>query len=452
MSCKPTSKSLCGKEECEVCYTRSFATHPRANCWHPCNELRPIQVARRSNKKFWFTCKECEHDLELPLSNVSAGSWCKYCNNSSLCGDSECERCFAKSFAAHPMAPLWSPDNSITPRMAPRGSEKRFWFVCTECNHTYDSVLYILKNENHCPYCANQRLCEKEDCEPCFNKSCASHAMATSWSPQNILTPRQVFLQSNKKIHFNCLACKHTYQTTPNHYFNRNGSCPYCTNKYLCDNTDCTSCFNKSFASHPKIGCWSPKNTIQPRNVFQGSETRCIFNCDTCHTEFESKLYNVLTGYWCPFCKNKTEAKMVEFLREQYSDCKTQLRFDWCRFSVTNNIMPFDFGLVDKQILVELDGEQHFTQISNWDSPDTVQRKDIEKIHKCIANGWSIIHIYQVDVWKDSYDWRAVMRQAIEDVEQSEPTVLFISGKDIYQAHRDKLNSDIVYRVIQPIC
>ena len=62
------------------------------------------------------------------------------------------------------------------------------------------------------------------------------------------------------------------------------------------------------------------------------------FDCDTCHSEFESRLYNVLSGYWCPFCKKKTEAKVLKLLR-----CKTQLRFDWCRYSKINNIIQFDF-------------------------------------------------------------------------------------------------------------
>jgi very-short-patch-repair endonuclease len=114
--------------------------------------------------------------------------------------------------------------------------------------------------------------------------------------------------------------------------------------------------------------------------------------------------------------------------------------------------MPFDFGPVDEKILIELDGEQHFTQISNWDSPENVQRKDAEKIHHCIANGWSIIHIYQVDVWKDIYDWRVVVKQAIEGAEQSKPMVLFISSKDNYESHREKLNNNIAYKVIQPTC
>lgn len=68
--------------------------------------------------------------------------------------------------------------------------------------------------------------------------------------------------------------------------------------------------------------------------------------------------------------------------------------------------MPFDFGLTDKKILIELDGEQHFNQVSNWDSPESVQSKDIEKIKNSIQSGYSIIHIYQKEVWNDIYDWK----------------------------------------------
>lgn len=449
MSCKPTSKTLCGARSCEICYIRSFATHPRAECWSDRNELLPIQVCKSSNKKFWFDCKECGHELELTANRVSSGGWCKYCNKGGLCDKEDCTPCFVSSFASHPMAPLWSSNNACTPRMISKGSEKRCWFVCNVCQHIYDSVLYILKNENHCPYCANQKLCECDDCMICYTKSCASHEMKNAWSIKNKMTARQTHLQSNKSVIFNCLTCYHEYETKVGHYYHREGSCPYCTNKYLCDNNTCTMCFNKSFASHPRIACWSPKNKIKPRDIFKGSETKCIFNCDICHSEFESRLYNVLTGYWCPFCKNKSEAKMLQFLRELYPNCKSQLRFDWCRFSKTNNVMPVDFGLLDKKILIELDGEQHFSQISNWDAPENVQAKDVEKIEHCIKNGYSIIHIYQVDVWKDSYDWKVVLQQAIEQVVESDPTVVFISSnKECYQSHIQLLHNSIPYKQI----
>ena len=434
--CSPSSKKLCG---CNVCLERSFAVDPRASCWSSKNDVRACTVLRSSNKKYLFDCKECGHELEMMVKNVSMGQWCKYCNRDGLCDSNTCEFCYKKSFASHPMALSWSDKNEKSAREMLRGSDKKCWFQCVDCAHEFDVKLFSIKNNKHCSYCTNQKLCE-DDCKFCFEKSCASHEMAKAWSALNEVEPRKVFLQSNKKVMFNCLACDHSYETTPNHYYNRGGSCPYCGNIYLC-NQECKTCFEKSFASHPKIVCWSSKNTIDPRQIFKGSEKRATFDCDICHSEFDSMLYNVLAGYWCPYCKNKTEAKMLEFLKDY--GCKKQVRFDWCRFSQTNNIMPFDFGV--GKILIELDGEQHFQQVSNWNSPESVQVKDVEKIQKCVKEGYSIIHINQLDVWNDTYDWRGVIQKEMEEL-KNETSCVFISCEDVYQSHIVALTGDIKYK------
>jgi very-short-patch-repair endonuclease len=127
------------------------------------------------------------------------------------------------------------------------------------------------------------------------------------------------------------------------------------------------------------------------------------------------------------------------------------MRFDWCRYSKTNNIMPFDFGLTDRKILIELDGEQHFTQISNWESPERVQIKDVEKINACIKNGYSIIHIYQKEVWNDTYDWKIILKKSIEYLEkQTNATVLFISYISKYEVYINNIDSTINYKIINP--
>jgi len=95
--------------------------------------------------------------------------------------------------------------------------------------------------------------------------------------------------------------------------------------------------------------------------------------------------------------------------------------------------MPFDFGV--GKILIELDGEQHFVQISNWDAPENVQAKDIEKIQKCIVEGYSIIHISQLDVWFDKYDWKKVLQEEIALLTDSPSTCVFISSTDCYGMH-----------------
>jgi DNA-directed RNA polymerase subunit RPC12/RpoP/very-short-patch-repair endonuclease len=451
MNCHPTSKKLCGSNECSICFNRSFATHSKAKYWSPKNKVLPIQVFKNSNKKYLFDCSDCGHEIEMIIKNVNSNQWCKYCNSDGICYEEKCEFCFNKSFASHPMSINWSSKNDTTSRMILKGSDKKVWFDCNVCNHSFNIKLFSITKDVQCKYCSNQSLCEEEKCNICFIKSCASHEMSKAWSSLNYVTSRNIFLQSNKKIIFNCLICKHQYETTPNHYYNRDGSCPYCSNKYLCDKEDCNQCFNKSFASHPLAHCWSVKNDKNPRNLFKGSETNGIFNCDICHSDFESKLYNVLTGYWCPYCKKKTEALVLKFLKEQDSSYKTQLRFDWCRYSLTNNIMPYDFGCHNKKILIEIDGEQHFNQISNWDSPEIVQNKDIEKIKYSIQNNYSIIHIYQPDIWKNKYNWKDILLKTIQQLIESENRkVIFISSCDKYNIYITQLPEEIQYEVIYP--
>ncbi len=57
--------------------------------------------------------------------------------------------------------------------------------------------------------------------------------------------------------------------------------------------------------------------------------------------------------------------------------------------------MPFDFCLKigGKKIIVELDGAQHFRQVSNWSSPEMQHDNDVEKMKLAILHGYSVIRL-----------------------------------------------------------
>jgi very-short-patch-repair endonuclease len=437
--CKVTSKKLCGVPECAMCFNRSFASHEKAASWSAKNSVAPINVLKNSNKKYWFDCGECEHSFEMQLHNVCKGSWCKYCNRKELCED-DCTRCFEKSFAAHPLASSWSARNEKTPRQVNKASDKMFYFDCKRCSHTFQSRLFSIKTDQHCSYCSNQALCENDECKYCFEKSCGNHRISSLWSDKNPLPPRKVFQQSNKKVYLTCNVCQHELYLTPNGFVNGVYGCVYCSNQKLCAAEGCILCYNKSFASHEKVGCWSPKKEIAPRAVFKGSNAKHIFTCDKCKCDFESKLFNVLTGYWCPYCKNKTEGKVAAFLTSKFSHYKAQVRFDWCRNSLTNNVMPFDFGLEDEKVLIEVDGPQHFMQIANWGDPVEVLKKDVQKIRLAIEKGYSVIHILQTDIWTDRVNWRVLLENAIEICKETSNQCIFIDSGSTYDAHVSALN------------
>jgi very-short-patch-repair endonuclease len=67
--------------------------------------------------------------------------------------------------------------------------------------------------------------------------------------------------------------------------------------------------------------------------------------------------------------------------------------------------LPYDFAIEDLNIIVEIDGEQHFAQISNWTSPEIQIEKDKYKMKCANENGFSVIRLLQIDIAKDKFDW-----------------------------------------------
>ena len=221
-------------------------------------------------------------------------------NSRKFCGN-ECDICFNKSFASHDKSQYWSKLNNITSIEVLKGTNKKYYFDC-DCGHTFDVSLsnVILKNA-WCPYCANKKLCNNDNCISCFNKSFASQKKSKYLVDKNI-HPRQIFIQSNKKYNFKCNKCLHIFDIAICHI--QTNWCPYCSNQKLCSDENCNKCYNKSFAPHKKSKYWSKQNENNPRQIFLKSNKYFKFDCKCGHT-FTTRLNSVSEGNWCSYCGNK---------------------------------------------------------------------------------------------------------------------------------------------------
>lgn len=352
-----------------------------------------------------------------------------YCSSTrSLCNDEDCEICFNKSFASNEKSQFFSKRNILLPRDIHKSSGKKYWFDCPDCKHEFEILLHNITNHNNfCKYCANQALCNDVDCNICFNKSFASHEKALFWSSNNETIPRNIFKGTKKKYWFKCNECEHEFEKSICDITGKNGWCGYCGNKQLCDNKKCDWCFNNSFASFPRSKFWSDENELSPRQITKYSNKKFEFICENNH-KFISALYSISDGKWCSLCKNKTEEKLYNWLKETYTNIETQVKFDWCK-----NIkhLPFDFLLKDLKIIIELDGEQHFKQVGKWHPPEVTQKTDFYKMTQAIKNGYSIVRIYQPDVFNDTIDWKDDIKEHIECQEVSD-IALIASNLSIY--------------------
>jgi len=181
---------------------------------------------------------------------------------------------------------------------------------------------------------------------------------------------------------------------------------------------------------------WSKDNIENPRFVFKRTPgKKYFFECKEKH-KFMCRPVKIDLAEVCPMCRTKTESKLFEWLKKNLTfSIESQKRFDWCRNPLTTRYLPFDFYIEDLNLIIELDGGQHFKQVWNWNSPDNQRKSDIYKMSKGLENDISIIRVFQENVWSNANNWEVELKDAIKPYDI--PTVIYLGDK--YKLHKDDM-------------
>ena len=143
------------------------------------------------------------------------------------------------------------------------------------------------------------------------------------------ITPEQIPHASYKKVYLKC-AIGHEWEVAVNN-FASHPWCPYCSGRKV------LSGFNDLFTTNPElIPLWSDKNTIDPRNTKKGCNSKAIWYCPICNSEYEMRIIDKAKGYGCPYCSshrvlkgfNDLETKNPELTKEWNYEKNYPLRPD----------------------------------------------------------------------------------------------------------------------------
>ena len=268
-----------------------------------------------------FITNECKNCIEKKLVEIKCNG-----NKNKKCSNIYCKECYYSSFFSFEKSHCWSSKNMDHPRFVSLKSGKHYFFECDkpDCRHTFSSkLLNVVTGGTWCSYCSGLNICGNKDCKKCFEKSFASTEQAKYWDYEknkdeegNQIAPLNVTKSSNKNYFLICdKGCGHSYSVKLNNVTNLNRKCSYCANKILCENNDCQTCFEKSFASREMSKYWDYEknkdtngNTILPRQVFKNSGSKYNFKCcnDYCENKINSICLNDIKydSRECDECKN----------------------------------------------------------------------------------------------------------------------------------------------------
>jgi hypothetical protein len=140
----------------------------------------------------------------------------------------------------------------------------------------------------------------------------------------------------------------------------------------------------------------------------------------------------------CNTCTRKTERKFYDYFSTEFPGLIAQFKAEWCKNEKTKKHFPFDFCFPDVMLIVEIDGPQHYRQISNWRSHVEQNIRDKYKVKCALDNGYTVIRMCQEEIYYDIINWKGIMRKEIYFRES--PQLLICSNNDnIHLSFKDTM-------------
>lgn len=359
--------------------------------WHPTKNgnLKPTQISKGSNKKFWWRCTKCRHEWEARVADRTRDfTGCPACANKVLVqGFNDLATKFPE------IAKEWHPtkNGTLTPRDVKASTHKKAWWICPH-KHEYEQAIMLRTTRGSgCPYCAGNKVW------PGSNDLATTHPMlAKEWHPtkNGNLTPNKVIARSKRKIWWLCPA-GHEYEQALIKRTARDYSCP------ICSGHKALAGYNDFATKYPQQAReWHPtKNgTLKPSDVTFGSGKKVWWKCPIGH-EYQASMHDRGSGGTnCPICSARKftsfpEQAIFYYIKQVFPDASNRYK------KIFDTFMEFDIYIPSVKVAVEYDG-------ANWHRTEDEHKRELKKYALCQKHHVTLIRVKEVSkqTWNNVAD------------------------------------------------
>lgn len=236
-----------------------------------------------------------------------------------------------------------------------------------------------------CKKCKGKKVLSTEDF---VNESSKKHNNFYDYSNVNYKT-------SHIKVKINC-PIHGIFEQKPNNHLHGQG-CPKC---------------NGGVSDTKKS--WTKKANIIHNNNFDysdvnyiNSETKVAIKCKKCKNIFMQRPgLHINKKQGCPHCKKSNgEKEIKEYLEEKNILFIQEKRYKSCKYIKE---LPFDFFLLNYNILIEYDGKQHFESVEFFGGEEAFKKrviKDNIKTNFCINENIFLYRISYKEIIREKLDF-----------------------------------------------
>ena len=218
------------------------------------------------------------------------------------------------------------------------------------CNHPPNWLtVNNYKNGQGCPKCAGK--CPEQAKEDFFNMlKDNGHTLESEY----INTETKVLINYN---------CNHVPNWVSPEHYKRGQGCPKCAGT-------CPEQAKEEFMMMLKDN----GHTLESEYVNARSKVLINFGCG--HSSHWIGVNNYKSGQGCPMCKNKGEKALYSLLNNMFDDVEIQKEYEDLKL---HKSLPYDFFLPKYNLLIELDGDHHRTQIVYYSKDMTDEEMEVAR-------------------------------------------------------------------------
>lgn len=272
--------------------------------------ISPEKVSYRGNKKAWWLCQKCGYSWNARVADRSAGIGCPAC-----AGKAVAEGRTDLATVNPELAAEWdyTKNGELTPQMVVGGSNKKVWWKCKVCSHSWETDVYSRHTAGHgCPVCGRKNRKRTLNPDNILSKVFPEIASEWDYERNGELLPENITFGSGTKVFWLCRECGHSWQAAPNDRANGHG-CPVCAIRKQSEEKHRRSVESNNFLQWCKerekeclLEEWdSDANSGQmPENFSAGSNQSVGWICRTCGHKWTATISNRGRGSGCPNCYN----------------------------------------------------------------------------------------------------------------------------------------------------
>lgn len=397
--------------------------------WHPKKNgnKQPEEFRSHSNKKVWWLCPKGHEYFSTITGRTSDGKGCRRCRGMIPDEDHNLSQTYPDA------ASEWDYDanGTLTPQQCtPRTSKSVYWKCNIDPTHCWFASIYTRTAKScGCPFCGGY-------ISDTNNLAVKFPDIAKQWHPiyNGSKVPTQVSSRSSESVWW-ISSCGHPWIDKIINRVNGAG---------------CSFCGYHLIRDHNHLGKDKPhllEEWDEERNVMKITEVLPFSNksyhwiCGKCNKRFRQIACRRTFGSGCPSCNSAgiTERLFREELAKYILDINHALNI--VKNPSTGRWLPFDVYSSLLKIIFEVDGEQHFTKSTFFDSLtyQQIQRRDVYKMFHALREGWTIIRIYQPMLAKDIHGvvTRLVKYWIYHDMK---PAFYYFEDNDKFNLYLDLMN------------